>query len=142
MVRAGVVNHPSEYEFCGYNEIQRPRQRYALIDYEELAWVLGFKSMSSLSSKYKGWIEEAIKTNDTNREEKWLESVAVGSESFIRQTKDYLGYKATGRKVHEQNGTFELREPISSYNAILDPENEWLKPKNGFIWNVIDEKTA
>ena len=23
MVRAGVVDHPSEYEFCGYNEIQR-----------------------------------------------------------------------------------------------------------------------
>ena len=64
MVRAGVVNHPSEYEFCGYNEIQKPKQRYALIDYEELAGLLGFKSMSYLSSKYKGWIDEAIKIND------------------------------------------------------------------------------
>ena len=32
MVRAGVVKHPSEWAFSGYNEIQKPRQRYALID--------------------------------------------------------------------------------------------------------------
>ena len=34
MVRAGVVTHPSEWNFGGYNEIQKPRQRYALIDYK------------------------------------------------------------------------------------------------------------
>ena len=26
MVRAGVVEHPSEWPFCGYNEIQEPTQ--------------------------------------------------------------------------------------------------------------------
>ena len=26
MVRAGVVNHPSEWPFCGYNEIQEPKR--------------------------------------------------------------------------------------------------------------------
>ena len=26
MVRAGVVDHPSEWGFCGYNEIVAPRQ--------------------------------------------------------------------------------------------------------------------
>jgi hypothetical protein len=36
MVRAGVVNHPSEWNFGGYNEIQKPRERYALIDYKRL----------------------------------------------------------------------------------------------------------
>lgn len=36
MVRAGVVTHPSEWPFCGYNEIQKPRQRYSLIDFEGL----------------------------------------------------------------------------------------------------------
>lgn len=30
MVRAGVVSHPSEWKFCGYNEIQKPKQRYSL----------------------------------------------------------------------------------------------------------------
>ena len=32
MVRAGVVSHPSEWDVCGYREIQRPPQRYAEID--------------------------------------------------------------------------------------------------------------
>jgi len=36
MVRAGVVCHPSEWPFSGYNEIQRPRKRYALVDWTML----------------------------------------------------------------------------------------------------------
>ena len=32
--QAGVVNHPSKGPFWGYNEIQNPRLRYSLIDYE------------------------------------------------------------------------------------------------------------
>ena len=33
MVRTGVVKHPGDWEFCGYNEIQNPRGRYSIIDY-------------------------------------------------------------------------------------------------------------
>jgi putative transposase len=33
MVRAGVVDHPSQWPFCGYNEIQKPRRKNILIDY-------------------------------------------------------------------------------------------------------------
>ena len=36
MVRAGVVNHPKDWPFCGYSETQNPRQRYAIIDYQRL----------------------------------------------------------------------------------------------------------
>ena len=46
MVRAGVVDHPSEWELCGYNEIPAPRQRYALIDYDGLRRLLGLDSMN------------------------------------------------------------------------------------------------
>jgi putative transposase len=48
MVPAGVVNHPSEWEFSGYNEIQAPRYRYALIDYEGLGNLLDFGGMDEL----------------------------------------------------------------------------------------------
>jgi len=41
MVRAGAVKHPSEWECCGYQEIQKPKQRYALIDRERLYSVVG-----------------------------------------------------------------------------------------------------
>jgi len=42
MARAGVVTHPSEWPFCGYNEFQKPKERYALIDYNGLKETFGF----------------------------------------------------------------------------------------------------
>jgi putative transposase len=36
MVRAGIVDHPSQWPFCGYNEIQAPRRKNVLINYEKL----------------------------------------------------------------------------------------------------------
>jgi len=54
MVRAGVVNHPSEWPFCGYNEIQQPRERYALVDYQGLRGLLNFREMPDLAAAYKG----------------------------------------------------------------------------------------
>jgi REP element-mobilizing transposase RayT len=52
MVRAGVVTHPSEWPFCGYNEIQNPRQRYSLIDFKSLMEVLGIRSTGDLKEVY------------------------------------------------------------------------------------------
>ena len=48
MVRAGVVNHPSEWPFCGYNEIQEPKKKKVLINCQELTSLLGFDSYDML----------------------------------------------------------------------------------------------
>jgi putative transposase len=50
MVRAGVVSHPSEWPFSGYNGIQQPRERYALVDYEGLKGLLKFREMADLAN--------------------------------------------------------------------------------------------
>ncbi len=96
MVRAGVVGHPSEWSFSGYNEIQAPRQRYALIDYEALKELLDFEAMDKLAVAYRGWIDEALSKGEHFRDGKWTESVAVGSESFVTTTKEKLGVKGKG----------------------------------------------
>jgi putative transposase len=44
MVRAGVVSHPSEWKFGGYNEIQKPRRKCAIIAYEKLAELSSFSN--------------------------------------------------------------------------------------------------
>ena len=44
MVRAGVVDHPSEWEFSGYNEIQTPRRKCALIAYDRLRALSDFST--------------------------------------------------------------------------------------------------
>src|SRR4030042_5927310 len=76
MVRAGIVKHPSEWAFSGYNEIEAPRERYALIDYGGLRDLLDFRSMSDLAEAYRGWVEEAVKEINHLRDGKWTESVA------------------------------------------------------------------
>ena len=44
MVRVGVVSHPSEWVFGGYNEIQSPRRKCVLINHEKLANLTGYDS--------------------------------------------------------------------------------------------------
>jgi len=40
MVRGGVVNHPSKWPYSGYNEIQQPKRKKILINYERLKELL------------------------------------------------------------------------------------------------------
>jgi REP element-mobilizing transposase RayT len=56
MVRAGVIAHPSQWPFSGYNEIQNPRQRYSLIDHGSLMDLFGIKSMEELKNSYRCWM--------------------------------------------------------------------------------------
>jgi len=39
MVRAGVVEHPAQWEVSGYHEIPRPRRRFGIVDHAALAEV-------------------------------------------------------------------------------------------------------
>jgi REP element-mobilizing transposase RayT len=135
MVRAGVVRHPSEWPFSGYNEIQRPRERYAMVDYEGLRKLLNFKEMPDLVDAYRGWIEEAIGAEGQLRDGKWSESIAVGSESFVMMTKEKLGIKAKGREVVGEDGSYALRESPAPYNSILGHENDVLRPENAYFWD-------
>ncbi len=48
MVRAGVVRHPSQWPFGGYNEIQSPRKKNVLINYCRLADILGMQSYEAV----------------------------------------------------------------------------------------------
>ncbi len=76
MVRAGVVTHPSDWMFSGYNEIQNPRQRYAMINYKRLMQLLNIQTVDGLRESHNGWIEDALRS-DNARESKWVQSVAA-----------------------------------------------------------------
>ena len=137
MVRAGVVEHPSEWEFCGYNEILAPRQRYALIDYDGLRSLLNFDSMDDLAAAYRGWIKDSLGGGNSLRDGKWTESVAVGSEAFVTATKEALGDKGEGRAVIGGDGSYELREPPAAYKGIFGHENTVLRAENKYFWQNI-----
>ena len=91
MVRAGVVSHPSMWSFCGYNEIQAPRRKNVLIDYERLQGLLGFGSYEQLRSSRKGWVEEYLGAGVKNRQDEWTGSIAAGSRPFVEEVKALFG---------------------------------------------------
>ncbi len=68
MVRAGVVKHPAEWPFCGYNEIQNPRQRYSLIDYHKLIPLLQMKDIGELQESCRKRVEEDLATRNQSRD--------------------------------------------------------------------------
>ncbi len=69
MVRTGIVSHPSEWPWSGYNEIQNPKKRYAIINYSRLAEHLGISSMDTLKKAHRQWIEESLKKDRLIRED-------------------------------------------------------------------------
>ena len=117
MVRAGVVKHPSEWEFCGYNEIQNPRKRKGIIDFDRLVSLLGFESYEDLKESHLKWIDSRIQSGSRETEIKWSQSIAVGSEKYLEKTKSDLGFRARGRKIISSDDIFELREGLEPYGA-------------------------
>ena len=68
MVSAGVVSHPSEWAHGGYNEIQKSKKRYGIIDFPRLMSILQFDDSGELRACHYNWVEEKLKQNDSNRE--------------------------------------------------------------------------
>jgi putative transposase len=130
MVRTGVVEHPSEWEFCGYNEIQSPRKRKGIIDIDRLMDLLGFETYADLKEAHLKWVESKLQADSNETESKWTQSIAVGSKTFIEKIKEALGFKAKGRKITSSDDTFELREGQVSYGAA-----DKLDSGNTFLWN-------
>jgi len=136
MVRNGVVSHPCEWQFGGYNEIQNPRKKYVLINYERLTKLAGFKHYEELQKVHKEMIEESLINKDIARQTQWTESVAVGSKSFMEKIKEKMGIKAKGRQIIKANDdeAFQLREASSSYSAVFNSKKEDIGPKNTYFW--------
>ena len=133
MVRAGVVPHPSEWPFCGYHEILNTRQRYTLIDHESLTDLFNISSIEELRKTYRGWVEESLETWGRERQPRWTESIAVGDEGYVGDVKGNLGIRAMGREVIGVNGSYELREPETSYKADFGQENDGLRQENTYV---------
>jgi putative transposase len=136
IVRAGVVRHPSEWAFCGYNEIQSPPQRYSIIDRKRLMELVGIDVGDELSETYKGWVDEILMSGETARQSKWTQSVAVGNKQFIDRVREKLGIQAAGRDTIESGGSHELREPGASYSYDFGAKNGALSSENTYFWDV------
>jgi putative transposase len=117
MVRAGVVQHPREWKHCGYQEHIGHKKRFTLIDKKHLLQILQLDEISFLDM-YISCIEEYLNLKKFQRESCWTESIAVGTQDFVRDVKKSLGYRAKGRKISKESDFYQLKEPKKSYLRI------------------------
>ena len=115
MVRAGVVNHPGQWNESGFCEIQEPPKRYAIIDLRALSELCGFGELADFQRAQRHWIEEALEGAPAVRDDRWSEAIAVGSLAFVETGKNDLDVEARHRDVIEADGRYTLREPAEAY---------------------------
>jgi len=136
MVRARIVQHPSEWEFCGYRRIQNPPMRYRIIDRNKAVELLGLKSVDELANRQRDWVATAMEGNKVVRDPKWSDSIAVGDYNFVKNTMERLGAIAMYRDIVEENGIAVLKEPESPYRISFDTKTGPLSAKNSYFWDI------
>jgi hypothetical protein len=135
MVRARAVKHPGDWEHSGYREIQRPPERYAVVDLRELTALCGFANLENFQRAHRQWVEQALEVGPTLRDDRWSEAIAVGSLGFLEILKAELGGKALHRGVEQFDGAYALREQSEAYDGNLLSETEPLSLENTIFWN-------
>ncbi len=75
------------------------------------------------------WADSEIRPDIGEKEDKWTQSIAVGSQSFVKKMKKALGHRATGRKVIGADDTYELREVQAPYGVVRDSDSG-----NALLW--------
>lgn len=85
MVRAGVVEHPSQWDATGYHDIQCPPRRYSIIDCDALCSLTGSASMDVLQCRHSAWIVYELSSGCLQREPRWTDHPAVGPDEFLAQ---------------------------------------------------------
>jgi hypothetical protein len=92
--------------------------------------------MDELRKTYRDWVQEFLAKQGRERQPRWTESIAIGAEAFVRETKEKLGIRVMGREVKRAGESYELREPEISYEANFGHENDDLRQENTYFWDV------
>jgi len=97
MVRAGVVSDPSQWKWCGHDELTGQRSRYRILDIERLLESLRIDSADDLYRIYASGINEQLEKRDLKRRAEWTESLAVGNKAFVER----IAFKYSGRRTFD-----------------------------------------
>ena len=121
MVRAGVVDHPQDWRWCGYDELTGQRKRYRIIDIDRLLQSLDLPDAASLERLHREGIDAQVERGELSRRPHWTEAVAVGGKEFVAQAEKENTYRRrfTQYSVREegQPGAWVIKEANSSYSV-------------------------
>jgi putative transposase len=124
MVRAGVVTHPRDWRFGGYQELSGRRQRYRIIDRERLLMCLGMEDADGFGRWYESTVADLCQRQAAAREPCWSQALAVGSRSWLSRLAggdsrvDRYIRPVGGEPVEDEQSTCVLRPPQTMYSRL------------------------
>ena len=92
--------------------------------------MIGFDNYDDLKDAHDKWANSAMRTENRGKENRWTQSIAVGSKTFIETMKETLGFRAKGRKIICADDSFELRELLAPYGKTNSQDCG-----NTFLWD-------
>jgi len=136
MVRAGVVAHPSQWDECGFHDIQRRHSRPTLVDRHRLAMLVGANGLDTLRELHSRAIETALSSDEMDRDARWSEALAVGSRGYVESFAAALSRRLHGRAIQEDisAGMHFVAEPRADYEGVT----QVLEGDNSLEWAVED----
>lgn len=87
----------------------------------------GFTDWRDLQRAHRQWVEQALEDGLASRDDRWSESIAVGTLDFVEKIKTELGMKAMRRNFEPAGEAYALREPSEAYAGGFSGRNEVLK---------------
>lgn len=122
MVRAGVVRHPSQWRWCGHDELTGKRSRYRIIAIDRLLESLGIDRFEDFKKVYESGIEDILRSDQLQREPSWSESIAVGDRIFVedvaRHCSNRSAFTFSEARVPSDTHTWSVRETEAPYSAV------------------------
>jgi len=123
MNRCGVVTHPKDWQWVGYQEIMGIRTRYRLIDLERLCWRLRTDSIEEVRRNLAVSLAERIARDQMKREPLWTESLAVGSIEFVQRIQPLIPVRYETEIVQPLQNIWTLQETPIAYGQKTGPKN-------------------
>lgn len=115
MVRAGVVEHPSDWTHAGYNEIQLLPERYRCIDVPALTALLGFADADRLRDGLRERVDLTLAQGNLSHQPAWTRSIAVGQREYLDAIERELKVSHPGRVIEGEEDYLFLREELGVY---------------------------
>ena len=116
MVRAGVVERPLDWRWCGYDELLGLRKRYRILDLDEVVKQSPADDLSTFRTAYQAAVEERAARGGGRRDPVWTNSIAVGRKDFVSRVVASIGLTREVLQVEEpRQGVWTVREEGPSY---------------------------
>jgi hypothetical protein len=97
-----------------------------LIAYERLHKLSGFGSHDQFTDAHRKWVASFLEDGDCVREGKWTQSIAIGTQGFVENTKQKLASEQRverslrpGRHTSFESHRFLIRPILASKTTIL-----------------------